>query len=428
MSIKFKVGIMAQCGGIVPAIYGGAVESLLTMLIDENEKTGLCEFTLFCTYDFSAKKIAHKYKHTKFIFIKQDFCRSIYYRFKRLAMRKFFPASNGLMNDFSRKVFNLIKKHYSPVDEFYDFFIIQEGRYVNGLNDFCELFGEKIFYHSHLHEVPVHGSIWPNVISISEFCRREWMSVPSDTKNVFVLRNGIDLGKFSKRISSEERLVLREKLGIAENDIVVIYVGRIIPVKGVKELLLAVTLLQNKSIKLVLAGSSSFAKGKLTHYLKEVRSLIDKMENQVIHVGYINNDELYKYYQIADMQAVPSMWEEAAGLVAIEGMASGLPLVVTRSGGMVEYVDEKCALTVDKEKNVEKNLSEAIQILAGDAALRKRMGAHGMERSKLFSKENFYMNFVDIIRNIVHFGGADRNFVYWQWKTAFTSDDFEVAA
>ena len=51
-----------------------------------------------------------------------------------------------------------------------------------------------------------------------------------------------------------------------------------------------------------------------------------------------------------------------------------------------------------------------------------------MERSKLFSKENFYMNFVDIIRNVVHFGGADRNFVYWQWKTAFAPDDFEVAA
>ena len=61
---------------------------------------------------------------------------------------------------------------------------------------------------------------------------------------------------------------------------------------------------------------------------------------------------------------------------------------------------------VDKEKNVEKNLSEAIQVLANNAALRKRMGAHGMERSKLFSKENFYMNFVDIIRNVVHFGGG----------------------
>ena len=73
-------------------------------------------------------------------------------------------------------------------------------------------------------------------------------------------------------------------------------------------------------------------------------------------------------------------------------------------------------------------LSEAIKTLAVDAALRKRMGAHGMERSKLFSKENFYMNFVDIIRNVVHFGGADRNFVYWQWKTAFAPDDFEVAA
>lgn len=398
MSIKFKVGIMAQCGGIVPAIYGGAVESLLTMLIDENEKTGLCEFTLFCTYDFSAKKIAHKYKHTKFIFIKQDFCRSIYYRFKRLAMRKFFPASNGLMNDFSRKVFNLIKKYYSPVDEFYDFFIIQEGRYVNGLNDFCKLFGEKIFYHSHLHEIPVHGSVWPNVISVSDFCRKEWLSVPSETKNVYVLKNGIDLEKFSKCILPEERSEIRHGYNIRDNDIVIIYVGRVIPEKGVKELLIAVNLLDDERIKLLIVGSSDFARGKMTPYLSEVHSIVKNMKDRVLCVGYISNDELYKYYQIADIQVVPSMWEEAAGLVSIEGMASGLPLVVTKSGGLIEYVDEKCALIVDKENDVEKNISVAIRTLADDAILRKNMGAYAKKRATMFSKRNFYMNFIDIIK------------------------------
>ena len=291
-----------------------------------------------------------------------------------------------------------------------------------------DLFGDKVVYHSHLHEVPIHGSIWPNVISISEFCRREWLSVPSEKKNVFVLRNGIDLDKFSKRISHSERLSLRNKLGLSENDIIVIYVGRVIPVKGVKELVVAMKLLQDKNVKLILVGSSSFAKGKKTAYTEEISCLIEEMENQIIPLGYIANEDLYKYYQIADMQAIPSMCEEAAGLVAIEGMASGLPLVVTRSGGMVEYVDDECALIVDKEKDVERNLSEAIKTLAVDAALRKRMGAHGMERSKLFSKENFYMNFVYIIRNVVHLGGVDRNFVYWQWKTAFAPDDFEVTA
>ena len=132
------------------------------------------------------------------------------------------------------------------VGEKFDCFLVEEGFLFSGIKAFVDLFGDRVVYHSHLHEVPVYGSIWPNVISISEFCRREWLSVPSDTKNVFVLRNGIDLGEFSKRISDEERLSLREKLGIAEDDIVVIYVGRIIPVKGVKELLLAIDLLQNK--------------------------------------------------------------------------------------------------------------------------------------------------------------------------------------
>ena len=397
------VGIMAQNNCIVPAIYGGAVENLLTMLIEENEKKRLLNLIIYSTYDKKAAICASKYKFTKFVFIHSNFVRKAFYKFLRVFNKQ--PCnSTGIANDFvyqTRKCVYLREK----VGEKFDCFLVEEGFLFSGIKAFVDLFGDRVVYHSHLHEVPVYGSIWPNVISISEFCRREWLSVPSDAKNVFVLRNGIDLGKFSKRISDEERLSLREKLGIAEDDIVVIYVGRIIPVKGVKELLLAIDLLQNKSIKLILAGSSSFAKGKMTPYLKEVRSLIDKVKNQVIHVGYINNNELYKYYQAADMQVVPSMWEEAAGLVAIEGMASGLPLVVTRSGGMVEYVDEKCALVVDKEKDVEINISEAIQALADDADLRKRMGKHGMERAKLFSKENFYMNFVDIIRNIVHFGG-----------------------
>lgn len=397
------MGIMAQDGGIVPAIYGGAVETLLTMLIEENEKKGLCDLIIFSTYDKQAAMYSSKYKFTKNIFIHSRLHKKLIYKI----LRVFYKISDNYHTNVGRDFIYQVVKYINSQENSginFDCFFVQEGENVNGLKAFVDLFGDKVVYHSHLHEVPVHGSIWPNVISISEFCRREWLSVPSDTKNVFVLRNGIDLDKFSKRISHSERLSLRNKLGLSENDIVVIYVGRVIPVKGVKELVVAMKLLQNKNVKLILVGSSSFAKGKKTAYTEEISRLIEEMENQIIPLGYIANEDLYKYYQIADMQAVPSMWEEAAGLVAIEGMASGLPLVVTRSGGMVEYVDDECALIVDKEKDVERNLSEAIKTLAVDAALRKRMGAHGMERSKLFSKESFYMNFVNVIRKIVHFG------------------------
>ena len=399
------MGIMAQDGGIVPAIYGGAVETLLTMLIEENEKKGLCDLIIFSTYDKQAAMYSSKYKFTRNIFIHSRLHKKLIYKI----LRVFYKISNNYNTNIGRDFIHQVVKYISSQENSginFDCFFVQEGENVNGLKAFVDLFGDKVVYHSHLHEVPIYGSIWPNVISISEFCRREWLSVPSDTKNVFVLRNGIDLDKFSKRISHSERLSLRNKLGLSENDIIVIYVGRVIPVKGVKELVVAMKLLQDKNVKLILVGSSSFAKGKKTAYTEEISRLIEEMENQIIPLGYIANEDLYKYYQIADMQAVPSMLEEAAGLVAIEGMASGLPLVVTRSGGMVEYVDDECALIVDKEKDVERNLSEAIKTLAVDAALRKRMGAHGMERSKLFSKENFYMNFVDIIRNVVHFGGG----------------------
>lgn len=84
-------------------------------------------------------------------------------------------------------------------------------------------------------------------------------------------------------------------------------------------------------------------------------------------------------------------------MVAIEGMASGLPLVVTNSGGLVDYVDSKCAVIVDKTNNVAENLAKSISTLLEDFVLRKNMGAYGRERAKLFSQENYYQNFIKAI-------------------------------
>lgn len=67
MNDRMKIGIMAQCGGIVPAIYGGAVESLLTMIIDE-KTTFIRETTILVYSDWHAEHTARKYVHSNAVF------------------------------------------------------------------------------------------------------------------------------------------------------------------------------------------------------------------------------------------------------------------------------------------------------------------------------------------------------------------------
>lgn len=93
------VGIMAQHNCIVPAIYGGAVENLLTMLIEENEKKRLLNLIIYSTYDKKAAICASKYKFTKFVFIHSNFVRKAFYKFLRVFNKQ--PCnSTGIANDF----------------------------------------------------------------------------------------------------------------------------------------------------------------------------------------------------------------------------------------------------------------------------------------------------------------------------------------
>ena len=124
-----------------------------------------------------------------------------------------------------------------------------------------------------------------------------------------------------------------------------------------------------------------------------------KHTGRIIFTGYVNNEELYKYQQIADIQVIPSLCEEAAGLVAIEGMCAGLPLIVTRSGGLVEYVNEKCAMIVSKEAVVQ-NLMDAIVQAGTDIKWRMRASRESLLQAEKFTEDKFYKNLVSLVSKI----------------------------
>ena len=94
------------------------------------------------------------------------------------------------------------------------------------------------------------------------------------------------------------------------------------------------------------------------------------------------------------------MWEELFGLVVPENMAAGLPLVVTKSGGIPEIVNNESAFVVEKDQNLIKNLTDKLDLLIENPDLRRKMGEAGRKRAELFGMEKYLDNFFEIMRKI----------------------------
>lgn len=376
----------------VPAVLGGAVEELVTILIEQNEIEQKAEFIVFSMANEAAEEKAKEYKHTKIVFIqKTSFCDRLINRILRYTN----PLVKGktlIDIAYYRRVFAYLKEH--PVDA-----IVAEGGLYHEFHRFAEEFGkEKIYLHIHHHLLcePYIDHLYGGVIGISEFATKEWMRTTEDkTVRPYTVYNCVNEDKFTKRITNEERAALRAEFGFTPEDTVVMYCGRILEVKGAKELVQAVINLNNPNIKLLMIGSAISGGNAATPYVAEVQKLVEEAGERVKFTGYIDNKELYRYYQSADMQVIPSLWEEAAGLIAIEGMLSGLPLIVTKSGGLVEYATADTAIQIDRE-NVVANLESAIKGLAEDITKREQMREASLKKAKEFPKSRFYNSFVEV--------------------------------
>lgn len=390
-----KIALVLPEAGPVPAVKGGAIEELLTILAEVNETEKKVQFLVFCAYDGKAAQLAEKYKHTKIIFIpKTTLPERICNRIIRYGGR-FIKGKSVIDIAYYRKVFRYLKAENPDA-------VVAEGGLYHEFRRFAEQFGKENLYlhiHHHLLCEPYIDYIYGGVIGISRFATNEWLRTSGD-KNVraYTVYNCVNEDKFRKKITPQEREEIRKGFGFSEDDTVVLYCGRITEVKGPRELLQAIIKTDRPDIKLLMIGSAGFGGNTVTPYVKEVQELTEQAGGRVQFTGYIENEKLYRYYQAADLQVIPSLWEEAAGLIAIEGMWSGLPLIITKSGGMVEYAPDDVALQVDR-KNIVSNLETAIVQLADDKSRRQKMSALSYERAETFPKKKFYEDFIEVFEN-----------------------------
>lgn len=395
---KLTIMLIAGNNAPIPDVLGGGAERLITMLADQNEQDNRAKFIIVSPENEQAREKSFLYRNSEFIYMK-----------KNGFLLKTRNAMALLRCRFTGH-YTLRKGYYSNIFKFFDHkridIAVDENGYVPELKYISDTIGkEKTIAHIHWNVNPAKQEIdglYGGIIGVSNFVADSWLQGSKDSNlRRMVVYSAVNENRFHAINAERERNDIRSHYEIGKDDIVFLYCGRLNAQKGIGELIRAFKKLRNANIALLIAGGSYLANSKLSDYEKELKRIASD-DKRIHFTGYIDNSQLYKYYMAADAQIIPTLVEEAAGLVAIEGMLMGLPIIATNSGGLPEYLSDKCAIIVDKSTALEQNLVEAMKRIAANKSLRSQMAKAAADHAKNFSQEKYYNDFIDCIEAYYH--------------------------
>lgn len=401
-----KTLIIAPKELYVPAIKGGAVETLITHLINENEKSEKLNIDVVTQYSKETSKIAKNFRYTRFIFVNID--TNILLRLLRTFTRINF------LNRVRNKLSNIIYNHHiiKAIKKYkYDVIITEGGQYKKYEKVYACFPKEKSILH-------IHSSMnadyfceqkYQYYIDISKFAIDSFLKNSNiDRTNVFLLENCIDEGVFLQRLNKEEYIECRNRFNIKPNEKVVLFCGRTVEEKGVKELISAFKRIKHiNNTKLLIVGSTFFgASNEKNKYEKELVELSKDIKDKIVFSGYIPNKELYKVYQVADLAVFPHICEEGFGLTVVEAMTSGLPIITTNSGAipdlLKDYINYKVIPKEDKNELINSLSQNMDEFLNEVDKLKLECSKKANLIANKYSTRNYYNNYVKILKECLY--------------------------
>jgi spore coat protein SA len=268
---------------------------------------------------------------------------------------------------------------------------------AEALEPAIHLKGAKLIYHAHNSLVPyvergLFKSFIPDaLIFVSEAIRQEALGLMPYLKNTYTIHNGADETLFYPRTADASQ---RNSVPI------ILYVGRLVQIKGVHVLMEAMRILQERKIsaicKVVGSSHAGGSRNKATTY---VRSLQKHRPTNVQFEGFRSATDVAHEYRAADIVCCPSISMDAFPGVPLEAMACGVPVVATRVGGVPEIAAEGGVLLVEADSAVD--LADALQKLIRDKDLRIEMGAEGLTSfQQRFAWDVIVKQYWELIDNI----------------------------
>jgi len=240
---------------------------------------------------------------------------------------------------------------------------------------------------------------WDKVITVSRFAYERVAPLMEEKERACVLRNCVDTNIFNPALKERGKRE-RGEMGTKDAHVflfpsrpVRISTGKIGEQKQLRVVLRAASLLKERGFSdffILIPGIGGYHRGKekeAEEGLKEEVAEYGILENLKMLSGELDYEEMYKFYALGDTVLFPSL-EESFGLVALEGMAMGLPVIGAFSGGVKEIIeDNETGLLIspgDHEK-----LALYMERLAKDKEFYEKIAKNGLEEAKKYDLQAY---------------------------------------
>ena len=211
-------------------------------------------------------------------------------------------------------------------------------------------------------------------------------------QRVSVVPCGVDTLRF--RPMNRDRV--RCKLGLPENEPIVLFVGRIEPLKGIDVLIEAAAKVDGAFRVLVVGGDGKDA--ERIESLTVLASVLG-LKERITFMDAVPHAELPLYYNAADVCVVPSYYE-SFGLVALEAMACGVPVVASRVGGLKDTViDGRTGYLVPWR--CPEPFAERLELLLSNEPLRRKLGREARAAAERFRWSEVAARVEDVYHDLV---------------------------
>ncbi len=210
-------------------------------------------------------------------------------------------------------------------------------------------------------------------------------------RDILVIPNGVDADRFSNLSRKESR----SKLNINGNDRVILFVGGLRLVKGVRYLIESMNIIRHEyqNIRLLIVGN-----GKERQNLENITEKLNLTEC-ISFMGWVPNEAIQEYMAASDILVLPSL-SEGFPVTILEAMASGLPIVCTKVGGMSEIViDGENGYLIEPKNSME--IAEKVLLLLKNDNLKQRMSENNRQRAKRYSWEGVARNLGEVYTKVI---------------------------
>jgi D-inositol-3-phosphate glycosyltransferase len=226
----------------------------------------------------------------------------------------------------------------------------------------------------------------------------------ADKSKIIIIPPGVDISHFYAIPPDEAKSVI----GIPKEGRMVLFVGRIEPLKGVDTLIRAIAHMAKAGLQdqfphyLTIIGGDPIANPlEMNSEMSRLQNLCAElgMEDLVVFLGKRAQSSLPYYYSAADVLVMPSHYE-SFGMVALEAMACGTPVVASQVGGLAFLIqDGETGFVVpggDSEA-----LSERLTQLISQPELRERLGRQAAEYARAYSWENITSRILELYQEML---------------------------